>query len=190
MKSPTLGALLALQPLGDLPRTGWLQRGVVPAETIAAHVFGACQLVLALGPRVQPALDTQRCLALVLVHDAPEALLGDVPKSGARLLPAGAKRAAEERAAEELLAPLSEFALACFREHHAGTTREARFARVCDRLQLGVRLLGYRRAGWLGLEDFEETLRALDASEFTAADELRREILAELQRLARAGPEA
>jgi len=184
MSSPTLAALLALQPLGDLPRTGWIQRGIVPAETIAAHIFGACQLVLALGPRVVPALDTQRALALVLVHDAPEALLGDVPKSGARLLPAGAKRSAEERAALELLAPLSAFALECFREHHAGATREAHFARVCDRLQLGVRLLGYRRAGWRSLEDFEDTLRTLDAAEFAPAEELRREILSELQRLA------
>ena len=100
-------------------------------------------------------------------------------------LPEGAKRTAEERAAQRVLGPLSDLALERFEEHARGETREARFARVCDRLQLGLRLLGYRRSGWAGLEEFEATLRALDCGEFAPAAELQREILMELVHLDR-----
>jgi len=184
MSTPLLEALLGLQCLQDLPRTGWIQRGIRAPESIAGHILGTCELVLALGPRVEPALDTERALALALVHDAPEALLGDLPRSASELLPEGAKRTAEARAAKRVLGPLSGLALERFEEHARGETREARFVRVCDRLQLGLRLVGYRRAGQAGLEDFEQTLRALDCGEFAPARMLQAELLAELAQLA------
>lgn len=180
MSSPLLEALLALQCLQDLPRTGWIQRGIAEPESIAGHVLGTCELVLALGPRVDPPLDTERALALALVHDAPEALLGDLPRTASELLPEGAKRTAEQRAARHLLGPLSDLALARFEEQFAGATREARFVRVCDRLQLGLRLLGYRRAGRAGLQEFEASLRELDCAEFAPARALQAELVAEL----------
>jgi 5'-deoxynucleotidase YfbR-like HD superfamily hydrolase len=117
------------------------------------------------------------------VHDAPEALLGDLPRAASELLPEGAKRTAEERAARRLLGPLSELALARFEEQSAGATREARFVRVCDRLQLGLRLLGYRRSGRAGLQEFEATLRELECGEFAPARALQAELLAELARM-------
>jgi putative hydrolase of HD superfamily len=172
-----LPTLLALQPLEHIRRSGWVLRGIAEAETVAAHVHGACHVVLALGPRVRPEIDVERCLALLLVHDVPEALLGDLPHPAARLLPQGAKTQAEDAAALELLAPISPFALERFAEYRQQGTREARFAKLCDRLQMGVRLVGYRRLGVRGLEEFEATIAALDCSEFAPAEALRREIL-------------
>jgi putative hydrolase of HD superfamily len=180
MDSPTLSALLALQALDGLPRTGWIQRGVAAPESVAGHVLGACFVALALGPRIEPAIDVERALALVLVHDAPEALIGDLPRTAASLLPAGAKAVAEQRAAAELLPRISDFAHERFLEYRAAQTREARFARVCDRLQLGVRTAGYHRIGVRGLDDFRATLAELDCSEFAPAAELQRELLAAL----------
>ena len=176
----TLDALLALVPLESLPRTGWIQRGVATPESIAGHVLGTGFVALALAPRVEPPLDVDRVVSLCAVHDAPEALLGDLPRSGSRLLPPGAKREAEERAAELLLGPLSGLALERHREAQALESREARFAKLCDGLQLGVRLLAYRRAGHGGLDEFVETVAGLDASEFPVAAELRDALLAEL----------
>jgi putative hydrolase of HD superfamily len=177
----SLSALLALQPLEGLARTGWAMHGIANPETVAGHVLGACHMILALGPRVSPKLDVERCLALALVHDAPEALLGDLPKAAAELLPPGAKAAAEESAARRLLAALSPLAVECFAEYGAQGTREARFARLCDRLQIGVRLVGYERLGVRGLEPFASTIRTLDCSEFPPAAERRGEILAALR---------
>jgi putative hydrolase of HD superfamily len=173
-----LAPLLVLQPLEWLPRTGWVMKGLAAPETIAGHVLGACHVVLAIGPRLEPAIEVQRALALALVHDAPEALTGDWPRTAARFLPEGTKARTEEAAAREVLGKLSPLAIELFVEYRAQATREARFARICERLQLGVRLAGYRRLGIGGLEEFAETVRGLDCSEFAPAAELRREILA------------
>ena len=177
----TLEALLQLLALDRLPRTGWLQAGVPLPETVAAHGHGVALVTLALAPRVAPPLDADRAAALAVVHDAPEAWLGDLPRPGSRLLPPGAKREAEGRAAGELLGPLSTLALDRYREFDAGETREARFVRLCDRLQMGVRMLGYARAGFRGLETFRQTVAELDCSEFSPCQELRDAILAALE---------
>ncbi|HJP02385.1 MAG TPA: HD domain-containing protein [Planctomycetota bacterium] len=174
----TLEALLALAPLDALPRTGWVQHGIGAPESVAGHLAATALVALALAPRVEPGLDVDRCLALALVHDAPEALIGDLPRGAQDRLPPGAKAAAEEAAARSLLAPLSPVALARFREFAAGETREARLAHLCDRLALGVRLLAYLRAGSRGLEEFTGGLEALDCAEFQPAEDLRRALLA------------
>ena len=44
--------------------------------------------------------------------------------------------------------------MAAFEEYESQATAEARFVKACDRLQLGVRLLGYERAGWRVLDEF------------------------------------
>ena len=172
-----LEALLALTRLEDLPRTGWLQAGIRPAESIAGHSHGAALVALALGPRVEPALDLGRVLGLLAVHDGAEALLGDWPRAARDFLPEGAKTHAEQRAGDQLLAPLSDLALTLGREYRTQATREARFARLCDRLQLGLRLLLYRRAGWRGLAEFERTVGELDFAEFEAAAPLHAALL-------------
>lgn len=184
---PTLRALSALIPLESLPRTGWMLRGLAPVETVAGHSLGTAFVALALAPRVAPPLDVDRALALALVHDAPEALCGDLPRRARELLPHGAKERLEAEAARELLAPLSAIALERFEEYAAAASREARLVRLCDKLQLGLRLLAYLRSGARGLEDFEEGLERLDCSEFPPAAELHARLLEALATL-RAGP--
>jgi putative hydrolase of HD superfamily len=176
-----LPALLPLVPLESLPRTGWILRGIAAPETIAGHILNTCYVVLALGPRVAPALDVERAVVLATLHDAPEALTGDLPRMVKELLPGGAKAQAEEQAAERLLGPLSSVALERWREYREQATREARFVRACDRLQMGVRAVAYRRLGLRGLEDFEAALRGLKCAEFPPAEALRAEVLEALR---------
>ncbi len=177
---PLLDALLALQPLHDLPRTGWILRGVPAPESVGDHVLSTAFLVLSLGPRVEPALDVERALSMAVLHDTPEALTGDLPRSASELLPSGVKHAAEDAAAQRLLAPLSGFAYERWLEYRAQATREARFARTCDRLQLGLRLVAYVRAGQRGLEEFRSTVEQLDCAEFPVAAAFKAELLASL----------
>ena len=175
---PLLPALLALQPLNDLPRTGWILRGIAAPESVGDHVLSTAFVALALAPRVEPQLDLARVLGLALVHDVPEALTGDLPRSASSLLPDGAKAAMEREAARRLLDPIGADSLDLWREYAAAATREARFVRVCDRLQLGLRLAAYVRSGRKGLHEFRATVAALDCSEFAAAARLKDEILA------------
>lgn len=172
----SLSLLTKLGALARLPRTGWLMAGVPCAESIAEHSHGVALLAAVLAPRVEPGLDLGRAVALAVLHDAPEALVSDLPRTAAELLPPGAKALAEERAAALLFAE-APASLALWREHAAGSSREARFVRLCDKLHLGLAALGYRRAGVRGLEEFVDGLRTLDTSAFAPLEALRIELL-------------
>lgn len=176
-KVTLLDRLLALLPLDRLPRTGWILRGVADPESVAGHILGTAQLALALGPRVDPPLELERVLAMALVHDAPEALTGDLPRVAAAHLPPGAKHAMEGEIARDLVQPLSTVAAQAWSEYHARETREARFVALCDRLQLGVRWVGYLREGRSGLDEFRAGLEELDCTDFAPARALLDEIL-------------
>ena len=173
----TLEALLDLGSLDALPRTGWLLRGVQPAESVAGHLLGVAHLALALAPRVDSPLDLGRVLAIAVLHDAAEARSGDIPgPAGSRLAP-GQKRALESSLADDLLTPLSATARDAFEEFQAQETPEARFIKACDRLQLGVRLVGYERAGWRGLDEFWDGLDPELFAEFAPCSGLCAELL-------------
>ncbi len=174
-----LESLLALGQLAHLPRTGWIQAGVGEPESVAGHVLGACHLALATSGSVEPALDLGRVLTLLAVHDAPEALSGDLPRRASRALPAGAKQAMESVLAGELLADFPAEARAAWSEWCAQESREARFAKLCDRVQLGLRCLQLQRAGQGNLEEFWQGLTGLDASEFPPLHTLLKEILSQ-----------
>jgi putative hydrolase of HD superfamily len=176
----SLEPLLQLLPLERLPRTGWVLAGIPVPESVAAHSLSTAFVALALAPRVSPVLDVDRAVALAVVHDVAEALTGDLPPAATSRLPRGAKDALEAECARVLLEPLSGPALERHLEGRASETREARFARVCDGLQLGVRLVGYVRSGARGLGEFRARIEALDCAEFAPCEALRREILAAL----------
>jgi putative hydrolase of HD superfamily len=181
---PTLEALLDLIPLDHMPRTGWVVRGIPEPESVAGHILGASHLAMALAPKIDPPVDLGRLLCLILVHDAPEASCGDLPRPAANHLPPGAKATMERGVAQELLGSISEDALSAWEEFEAGETREARLGKLCDQLQLGVQLVAYRRLGYGGLEEFEGGLRSMNASEFPPAAALQQDILEALASLA------
>ena len=166
-----------------------MQRGLAPVESVAGHLLGTAWIALAIAPRVRPALDVDRVVTLALVHDAPEALTGDLPRRARDFLPPGAKAEMEERAARELLLPLSGTAHERFAEYRTGASREARLVRLCDKLQLGLRLLCYLRRGARGLEDFAAGLAELDCAEFPPAAELHARLLAAIADASGAGAE-
>jgi len=180
-----LDALLELLALDRLPRTGWILAGIDAPESIAGHSLGAALIALALAPRVEPPLDVDRAVVLCAVHDVPEARLGDVPRSGSGYLPDGAKAEAESAIADDLLGALSAEAATRYAEYAAGASREARFAKLCDKLHLGLRLLGYARAGARGLDEFRPGLVELDCAEFPPCAELRDALIDALRSLDR-----
>ena len=119
----------------------------------------------------------ERVLAMALVHDAPEALTGDLPRTAAVHLPPGAKHAMEGEIARDLVEPLSTAAARAWSEYQSRETRESCLVALCDRLQLGVRLVGYQREGRSGLDEFRRGLEELDCTGFAPAQALLDEIL-------------
>jgi putative hydrolase of HD superfamily len=133
--------------------------------------------VLSLAPRVQ--VHGGRAVEIALLHDLAEVRFGDLPRTAARYLPAGAKHAAERAAFAELAAPLGEHATALFDDYLAGHSREARFVRACDKLQLMMKVLVYERWGAGGLAEFwANPANFPDEAEFPALDGLVAELRA------------
>ena len=169
----TVQSLLSLVPLDHLPRTGWVLRGIEAPESIAGHILGVAYVALALAPQAARDLDLGRVLSMALVHDAAEAVTGDLPRPASKELPEGAKRTMEASVAEPLLGPFPGPALAAFEEFLGQDSPEARFVKQCDRIQLGVRLLAYERSGRSGLDEFWGGLEPSEAgAEFPVVDEI------------------
>jgi putative hydrolase of HD superfamily len=146
-----------LQTLKLLPRTGWLQRGTPHAESIAEHSFGVAALALLVGDQ-HPTLDRGRLLAIALLHDMAEALVGDLPASASRLFGKVAKHEAERKAMLELFGGLAEGEgyLALWEEYSRAASPEARLVKALDRLEMLGQALAYERAGSRGLDEFWE----------------------------------
>lgn len=68
----------ALGRLKELPRSGWIDRGIPAelAESVADHSFGVALLSWLLAPDT---LDRSRVVELALLHDLAEATVGDAP---------------------------------------------------------------------------------------------------------------
>ena len=173
--SSLLDALLELQALDRLPRTGYALRGVDDPESIAEHGFHLGVLVWALAAAM-PGLDLGRALELALVHDLPEIRIGDLPRTAGRYLPAGAKATAERAALGELLAPLGDRGPALLAEFEEGDSPEARLVRACDKLQLMIKVFHYERWGATGLVEFWENEMNFPDPGLAPVDELLAEL--------------
>jgi putative hydrolase of HD superfamily len=128
-------------------RTGWVQRGVPEAENVAAHSFGAAYTALVLHGLLNEPVDLGRTLALVALHDLPEALTTDIPRPAWRFLPAGAKGMAEAAALAEMLGGVS-FApqwRAWWAELVDNETAEAKLAHDADKLDQFLQATVYER---------------------------------------------
>lgn len=179
-----LDQLLDLERLDQIPRTGYLQRGVEPAESASEHSWHVATVAWTLAAR-EPGLDTLRVLELALFHDVGEILLGDIPRPGAALLPAGAKATAETAALRTLLGASGERATALIDELEARASREARFVHACDRLQLILKTFVYARWNRGGARRFlSELIGALPSSknngkpEFELVDQVAQQLAA------------
>lgn len=165
-------SLVALDPLADLPRTGWLMRGVRPCESIADHSFGVALVAMLLidgARRSGERVDGEKCLRMALVHDAPEARLGDVPMP---VKSAELDRALSEVEQRLVASLLGEDAHALWVELEAAQTVEARIVRVADKAHMMLKASVYERQGRGRLDEFWSNAKAFDARGLAAADAL------------------
>lgn len=119
-----------LGKLKELQRTGWINKGIENAETVAAHSHGVALLALLFAPQH---LDKEKCLKLALIHDIQEALVGDItPFDGV----SEEEKAQREKAAVKEISQKLHFAELedLFAEYEENKTKEARFVRDLDRL--------------------------------------------------------
>lgn len=157
---------MAAQRLKQVPRTGWLLRGVPrgEAESVAEHSYGMAVIALALAETLSEPLDRGRLLAICLLHDLAEAILGDWPGPTTRYLPPGAKQDAEAGALKDLLQglPFAEQWLSLWQDYQSAATMEGKVARDADKLDMVLQAAAYEKAGRRGLDEFWEGARRHD----------------------------
>ena len=172
-----LDLLLELQALDRVPRTGYSLRGVPEPESVSEHAFHTTFLAWTLAAE-EPQLDRSRVAELALVHDVAEVRTGDLPRTAARYLPAGAKAHAEGAAAQDLLAPLGERDRDLVAEYQAGETPEARFVSLCDKVQLLIKASVYESWGAGNMDEFWTNLEGLSGGGFDSIDRMLEELRA------------
>ena len=124
-------------------RRGWVQKlGMEHPESVADHSFRTALLAMVISDL--RGLDTGKAMRLALLHDVPEAIVGDATpeeRSGPR------KTAAETKAMEEILSELPKEIRAIYssawREYVEGKSEEARLVRQLDKIEMAIQAWEY-----------------------------------------------
>ncbi|MBI3926643.1 MAG: HD domain-containing protein [Armatimonadetes bacterium] len=149
--------------LKALPRAGWVRVGVEAPESVAAHSWGVAWLALNLCP---PELDREKALAIALVHDLAEVVVGDITPHDP--IAAEDKQTAELEAFTELVRPLERAGelRRLMREYLQDQSAEARFVKACDKLDMALQAALYQAEQGLDLQEFvDSALSRLEDSE-------------------------
>ena len=141
--------LLDYLGLKQLPRTGWVRSNVENPESVAAHSWGMAILALRLAPSD---IDLTKVLSMCLVHDLPEVIVGDLTPHDDTT-----NKAELEHNAMKQLAPEWR---ALYEEYEAGESKEARFVKQIDKLDMGLQAMLYQNKQGLDLSEFLVSAKA------------------------------
>jgi putative hydrolase of HD superfamily len=155
-------------------RRGWVKKlGLTNPESVADHSYRTALMSMVISDSRK--LDTEKVMRLALLHDLPEAFVGDAmpeERSGKR------KIVVETKAMEELLNDLPPGVRALYREAWQefviGESEESRLVRQLDKLEMAIQAWEY----------VQESGDPASAREFlaTAKEHVGDEVLVELLR--------
>ena len=151
------------------PRTGWVDVGVYEPESVADHTFRTAFLCLVYAD--MNALDPLKLLRMALIHDLPEALIGDLMPSQKN----ADTKENEENAMRQILGLLPEMQrenfLAVWSEYQEGKTKEAQTVQQIDKIEMALQAKEYERFGSAN-ESLERFIKS--AQDVTVWPELKR----------------
>lgn len=129
--------------LKHIQRSGYQFLGA-GRESVAEHVYATTMIAFILS-KLEPMADAQRLISMCLVHDLPEARMGDLNYVQKRYVAAD-ESAAISDACQDL--PFSNDIGPLLAEFNAGRTLEAQLARDADQLALIVDLKSLNDLGY------------------------------------------
>jgi len=173
MTDPSLQNLIKfLEITGILkrtPRAGWVDVGVYQPESVADHTFRTTFLCMLYAD--MEALDPLKLLRMALIHDLPEAVIGDLMPSQKT----AETKENEENAISQILSLLPkkqrENYLAVWNEYHEGKTKEAKAVQQLDKIEMALQAKEYEKLGSAN-KSLERFIKS--AEEATVWHELRR----------------
>jgi len=140
--------------LKSIPRAGWLRVGIDQPESVAAHSWGICWLIVAHAPK---GVDTERALKIAVVHDLAEVRTGDItPHDGISKTDKGRL---EDTAARAMFSGREDL-FELWQEYEQNTTPEARLVHDCDKLDMGLQALHYAKRTGVDASEFIQSARA------------------------------
>ena len=146
--------LVETYALKDLPRSGWVNAGVVSGESVASHSWGVSWLAMLLLP---PELNRERALQYAILHDIPEVRTGDLTPSDG--VSPTEKRAREEVAMDGLcrILPNGQQIARLWRDFEHCIDDEADFVHQLDKLDMALQAVTYADRGHGGMREFLES---------------------------------
>lgn len=156
-----LPALIELQRLKRLDRTGWTLRGLPNGtESVAAHSFGVSVTAMLLADKLIAqgiAINIEKVLRVALLHDWAEVRVGDMPRTATSYFGSEARKQAETAAFSDIVSELDESLYATlYDDYERRDSLEARLVKAADVLDLLIQVLALERAGARGLDEFWE----------------------------------
>lgn len=142
--------------LKKLRRTGWQLRGIRDCESLADHCFGVVFLTYVLGKALKyRQFDLNRAVEMAILHELAECRVGDIPFPALEFLKE--KSEAEREAMVAIFKPLGKEGkshLELFNEFEDGKSKEAKFVRAIDKLEMLITAAEYEHIGFTSLDDF------------------------------------
>lgn len=127
--------------LKQIKRTGWIETGLTQSESVADHTFRTTILSMLLSDI--ESLDTLKILRMSLLHDLPEAIIGD-------LTPSQKTRETKEKEEEAMYRILNmipemqlKLYLSTWNEYKEGKTKEAKLVQQLDKIEMALQAKEY-----------------------------------------------
>ncbi|KAF9107496.1 HD domain-containing protein 2 [Mortierella sp. GBA35] len=153
----TLQFLHIVEKLKRTKRTGWVNSGIKPAESIADHMYRMGIMAMLIDEKTA-GVDKNRCIKMAIVHDLAESLVGDItPYDGVTVEDKHTQeRNAMHHLCHELLgwsAQAQEIS-GLWAEYEAAATPEALLVKDFDKFEMIMQALEYEKSEDVTLEDF------------------------------------
>jgi putative hydrolases of HD superfamily len=169
----------ALGKLKKLKRAGWVAYKVSDSESVAEHSFRLAVLAMFLAPKV--GANVEKSIKMALIHDIGEAEIGDIIAYRGKkkvLKNLTAKIALERKELLEVLKLVEEDdMIKLFDEYEKGETKEAKFLKQLDKLEMAIQAYEYEKQHKINLGEFFET------TEFFVKNKFLKQVLIGLKKL-------
>jgi len=130
------------------PRAGWVEVGIRQPESVADHTFRTSILCMMYAD--MEGLDQLRLMRMALIHDLPEAIIGDLTPSKKTAESKGTEDAAVNHILDLLPKRQREKYMMVWNEYREGKTREAKAVKQLQKLEMALQAKEYEEAGSTG----------------------------------------
>ena len=158
------------------PRAGWVEVGIYQPESVADHTFRTAILCMLYAD--MEGLDPLKLLRMALIHDLPEAVIGDLTPS--KKTPETKEK--EDTAINQILSLIPQRQrkkyIAVWNEYQEGKTREAQAVRQLEKIEMALQAKEYEKAGSAS-KSLQRFIKS--AEEATTSPELRRLLVCVLE---------